>query len=67
MTSSDGTTWSSNSLPAIMTFVAYSDGLGIFAASSGGTGNGNASSPDGVTWTGRSITNELWISMAVGC
>ena len=48
-------------------FLAYSDGLGIFAASSGGTGNGNASLPDGGLGRADPITNELWISMAVGC
>ena len=44
--------------------MAWSPALGLFVAVGGGTTNYAASSPDGITWTTRTLATNTWTSVA---
>jgi hypothetical protein len=63
-----GTTWTSRTAAAAISWTSVTYGNGLFVAvSNGGTGNRVMTSPDGITWTSRtSAADNSWTSVTYG-
>jgi hypothetical protein len=63
----DGNTWYASTLPASLTWSQIRYGQGVFFAVASGSTAGAATSPDGVTWTSRSLSAiSSWTAVALG-
>lgn len=65
MSPDGGATWYQTTMPASKQWSSVTFGNGLFVAVSRGTGT-VATSPDGVTWTSRTITGADWTSVTYG-
>ena len=65
LTSTDGITWVQRVLPVSGNWssVCYSNSLKLFGAITNATTNGLATSPDGISWTGRTLTSAAYTSV----
>jgi len=65
LTSTNGIDWTQRVLPVSGNWssVAYSNGLKLFAAITNATTNGLATSYDGISWTGRTLTSAAYTSV----
>ena len=68
ITSPDGVTWSTRTMPAVLTWSSLASGNGmIVAIPRNVTNTACASSPDGINWTARTLpTSSTWNSVAFG-
>ncbi len=67
ITSPDGITWTSRSLPSSQSWNAVTYGNGTFVVHNRGTTNIVATSGDGITWTSRTMSaSQAWWSNAYG-
>lgn len=63
-TSTDAVTWTPQVLPASSNWNSVTYGNSVFVAV--GNGTNAASSPDGITWTARSLPSSIWNAVAFG-
>ncbi len=65
LTSTDGISWTQRVLPVSGNWssITYSTSLKLFGAITNATTNGLATSPDGILWTGRTLTSAAYTSV----
>jgi hypothetical protein len=66
--SSDGITWTASALPAGKYWKSITFGNGLFVVIAGTSYDGQAvaTSPDGITWTSRTLRDAGWMSIIYG-